>query len=132
MQDKQLIEKYSLIIAEFMGYEKASKEFQIKWCCSNNEEAFDRLYQKTPELVPLMIKENKEPLFIDSFRYHKDWNEIHKLKFKVINDNRFDFTDEKCLYYKGLINHCLLYKEEPFEAFMVIGKCIEYLNTIKN
>ena len=123
-QDKQLIEKYSVIIAEFMGYEYISET-------NDNYENYGWWVKGTYH-IDNNARNNPNFLRIGLIgNYHTDWNEIHKLKFKVINDSRFDFTDEKCLHYKGLINHCLLYKEEPFEAFMVIGKCIEYLNTIK-
>lgn len=123
--DKQLIEKYSVIIAEFMGATKC-KNF---W----NEDAYehpDWLHQKWSNQIQDYFETSA--LKVSELNYHTDWNEIHKVWYKLWSSGLG--TIEKIEYFtkkRKFIEKALVLLPEPYDVFILIGETIEYLNTIK-
>jgi hypothetical protein len=57
-------------IATMLGWKEATLEYKLKWCGIPTEE---RLNKIKPKYVPILMKENEEPLFESSI-WHLDWN----------------------------------------------------------
>lgn len=121
-QDKQLIEKYSVIIAEFMGVNVLNLElFTCEDACIMIEKG----------------SSDNHVLRVETFNYHTDWNEIYKVVKKLVNVDTSSFTFEQFDYICDRINLVQYYfishsdEHTSYDAFISIGEAIEYLNTIK-
>ena len=117
--NKELIEKYSVIIAEFMG---------VKIVKRNGENA---VYMYENAAFPEYFRCTKYNT------YHTDWNEIYKVVKKLVNVDTSSFTFEQFDYICDRINLVQFYfishsdEHTSYDAFISIGEAIEYLNTIK-
>jgi hypothetical protein len=58
-------------IAMMLGWEEATLEYKLRWCAVPTEERLNRLDQDD---VPILMKENKDPLWSSSLLWHSDWN----------------------------------------------------------
>jgi hypothetical protein len=58
-------------IALMLGWKEATLEYKLKWCAVPTEERLNRLDQ---DYVPILMKENKDPLWSSSLLWHSDWN----------------------------------------------------------
>jgi hypothetical protein len=58
-------------IALMLGWKEATLEYKLKWSGVKTE---DRLNRLDKDFVPILMKENEEPLWEDSLRWHSDWN----------------------------------------------------------
>ena len=58
-------------IALMLGWKEATLEYKLKWCAVPTEERLNRLNQ---EYVPILMKENQDPLWNSSLLWHSDWN----------------------------------------------------------
>lgn len=108
--NKELIEKYSVIIAEFMGDFDKCPTITYK--------------DETKVIKNKLLNENFD---FSTLNYHTDWNEIHKVYWKL---REILLKDNNLIYY-NLIKTVMVSLEEPYQAFLTIGETIEYLNTIK-
>ena len=71
----QEIQERNKEIALMLGWKEATLEYKLKWCSVKTEERLNRI---NPEYVPVLMKENEEPLFESFLRWHSDWNWIMK------------------------------------------------------
>lgn len=119
--DKQLIEKYSVIIAEFM-------ELKINY--AENGGLFGK---DVPYWSGINLTAGKNGIKVGceyEMNYHTDWNEIHKVWYKLWS-SELD-TIEKIEYFakkRKFIEKALILLPEPYEVFVLIGETIEYLQT---
>jgi hypothetical protein len=60
-------------IAFMFGWKEATLEYKLKWCVVPTEERLNRI---NPEYVPILTKENEEPLFESFLSWHSDWNRL--------------------------------------------------------
>jgi hypothetical protein len=58
-------------IALMLGWKEATLEYKLKWSGVKTKERLNRLDK---DFVPILMKENEEPLWEDSLRWHSDWN----------------------------------------------------------
>lgn len=58
-------------IALMLGWKEATLEYKLKWCSVPTEE---RLNEINPKYVPILMKENEEPLWESSLKWHSNWN----------------------------------------------------------
>jgi hypothetical protein len=58
-------------IALMLGWKEATLEYKLRWCAVPTEERLNRLDQ---DHVPILMKENKDPLWSSSLLWHSDWN----------------------------------------------------------
>ena len=68
---QQEIQERNKEIALMRGWKEATLKYKIKWCGVKTE---DRLNRLDKDFVPILMKENEEPLWEDSLRWHSDWN----------------------------------------------------------
>jgi hypothetical protein len=83
----QEIQERNKQIAMMLGWEEATLEYKLKWCSVPTEERLNRLNQ---DYVPLLMKENEDPLWNSSLLWHLDWNWLHDaiLFLKKYFDNK--------------------------------------------
>ena len=58
-------------VALMLGWKEATLEYKLKWCNVKTEERLNRI---NPEYVPILTKENEEPLFESFLKWDSDWN----------------------------------------------------------
>lgn len=105
--DKKL--KNDINIALFMGYEKCSIEYQMKWTSADTKERLERLDHS---YIPLVCKEGSEPLFDTSFDYDTNWSHLMPVVKKITDIakecNFFAKTKAREFYlaigHQGLLN----------------------------
>lgn len=68
---QQEIQERNKQIALMLGWEEATLEYKLKWCAVPTEERLNKL---DPQYIPILMKENKAPLWQDSLMWNKDWN----------------------------------------------------------
>jgi hypothetical protein len=58
-------------IALMLGWKEATLEYKLKWCNVKTEERLNRI---KPKYIPILMKENEEPLFESFLKWDSDWN----------------------------------------------------------
>lgn len=106
---KSLIDKYSVVIAEFMGYKLINSNGKV-WTNPNlNNPLYD-----------LLEKNDEKNLY-----FHKSYDWLMPVWFKI---KKLDFDIELKLKIKERLTNTE--SETPYDAFIEIGKIIEKLKGI--
>jgi hypothetical protein len=86
-------------IAMMLGWKEATLEYKLRWCAVPTEERLNRLDQ---DHVPILMKENKDPLWSSSLLWHSDWNwlmEAVEFIEKVYNNQPIYFGHNNCVIF---------------------------------
>jgi hypothetical protein len=67
----QEIQERNKQIALMLGWKEATLEYKLRWCAVPTEERLNILDQ---DHVPILMKENKDPLWSSSLLWDSDWN----------------------------------------------------------
>lgn len=84
---QQEIQERNKQIALMLGWKEATLEYKLKWCSVPTEERLNRLKQ---EYVPILMKENQDPLWNSSLLWHSDWNWLMESKKFICNLKEVD------------------------------------------
>jgi hypothetical protein len=68
---REEIQERNKQIALMLGWKEATLEYKLKWHDVPTEERLNRIHQ---DYIPILMKENEEPLFDSSLIWHLDWN----------------------------------------------------------
>jgi hypothetical protein len=95
----QEIQERNKQIAVMLGWNEATLEYKLRWCAVPTEERLNRLDQDD---VPILMKENKDPLWSSSLLWHSDWNwlmEAVEFIEKVYNNQPIYFGHKNCVIF---------------------------------
>lgn len=93
---QQEIQERNKQIATMLGWKEATLEYKLKWCGVPTEERLNRMSQ---DYIPILMKENKEPIFGDTLRWHLDWNCLMEAVYHLelnLEKNIAIYTQGRC------------------------------------
>ena len=106
-------------IAKMLGWKMATLEYKLKWCGVPTEERLNKL---DPQYVPILMKENEEPLWNDTLSWDSNWNWLmDAVKFLTVH---FDGKDKN---FERVLDLPINSTKE--EVFLVVSELAEYYNT---
>ena len=75
-----------ILFAKFLGYEETSLEYKLKFTGCKNIEQLNKLDEN---VIPILVKDSHEPLFLNYFDVFINWNIIMNVVIKI---NELDIT----------------------------------------
>jgi len=97
----QEIQERNKQIALMLGWKETTLEYKLKWRGVPTEERLKRLNQ---DYVPILMKENEDPLFNSSLRWHSNWNwlmEAVEFIYGTLGFRKYSYSNEehsRCLF----------------------------------
>lgn len=129
IRNNELIEKYSTIIADFMGWKTHPKygKGYVQNLNKNRKLPFRATFNYEAKLDELVYHE--------SFDYLMPvWFKFIRSDFKYLNGSQLKIIGEYCNNVSKLLTsleYNINEKNIIYEVFTVLGKAIEYINSIK-
>jgi hypothetical protein len=99
---QQEIQERNKQIALMLGWKEATLEYKLKWSGVKTEERLNRLDK---DFVPILMKENEEPLWEDSLRWHSDWNWLMEAVEFINNTHNQGIPHRDLHYTMGYLLH---------------------------